>query len=76
MRTKTILAALALFVLALAVRLPRMSQSLWYDEMYTLVEYVSQPWQKVLAAHPGDDVMRVASPRSERIRHKDRTPYA
>jgi hypothetical protein len=56
MRTKTILAALALFVLALVVRLPRMSQSLWYDEMYTLVEYVSQPWQKVLAAHPGEYV--------------------
>jgi hypothetical protein len=54
--SRTIFAALGIFVLALAVRLPRMSQSLWYDEMYTLVEYVAQPWQKVLAAHPGEYV--------------------
>ncbi len=54
--SRTVFTALAIFILALAVRLPRMSQSLWYDEMYTLVEYVAQPWQKVLAAHPGEYV--------------------
>ncbi len=49
-------APLLIFILALLVRLPRMSQSLWYDEMYTLVEYVQQPWQKTLACRPGEYV--------------------
>jgi len=37
-------------------RFPRLAQSLWYDEMYTLVEYVVQPWHKILAANPGEYV--------------------
>src|SRR5947207_2221448 len=33
-----------LFLLAMAVRLPMLGQSLWYDEMYTLLHYVWAPW--------------------------------
>lgn len=52
----SLLAAAAIFIIALLVRLPHLSQSLWFDEMTTLLEYVLQPWQKVVAAHPGQYV--------------------
>jgi hypothetical protein len=51
-----LLAAAVIFAIALAVRLPHIGQSLWFDEMTTLLEYVLQPWQKILAAHPGQYV--------------------
>jgi hypothetical protein len=51
-----ILFALAVLLLAVAIRLPHLSQSLWYDEMTTLVQYVLQPWPKILAARAGDYV--------------------
>lgn len=38
-----------LFALAVFIRLPLMSQSLWYDEMYSLINYISRPWDEVLA---------------------------
>ena len=43
-------------LVALLLRAPRLSQSLWYDEMYTLTEYVDGPWHKVLASRPGEYV--------------------
>ena len=49
-------ASLGVFLLALAVRWPHLSQGLWFDEMVTLVDYVLQPWQHVVAAQPGDYV--------------------
>jgi hypothetical protein len=55
-RSRIIRCSLAVFVPALIVRWPHLSQSLWYDEMYTLVEYVQQPWQRVLAGRPGEYV--------------------
>jgi hypothetical protein len=48
--------ALGLLLVGLAIRLPHLNQSLWYDEMTTLVEYVAQPWGKILAAGPGEYV--------------------
>ena len=48
--------AAGVIVLGLAVRLPHLNQSLWYDEMTTLTEYVLQPWSKVLAAQAGEYV--------------------
>ena len=47
---------LGVLLLGVAVRLPQLGQSLWYDEMTTLVEYVIGPWSKILAAGPGDYV--------------------
>ncbi len=41
---------------AAVVRWPRMGQSLWYDEMTTLVSYVLQPWSRVLAPAAGEYV--------------------
>jgi hypothetical protein len=55
-RSRVVWCSLAVFLLSLAVRWPHLSQSLWYDEMYTLVEYVQQPWQRVLAGRPGEYV--------------------
>ncbi len=34
---------------AAALRLPVISQSLWYDEMYTLLNYILQPWERIVA---------------------------
>ena len=48
--------AVAVVVIAAAVRYPRLDQGLWYDEMTTLVAYVQQPWSTVLAAGPGQYV--------------------
>ena len=47
---------LAVVALAVALRWPRMSQSLWMDELTTLVDYVLQPWSKVLAGGTGEYV--------------------
>jgi hypothetical protein len=47
---------LGVLLLGLPVRLPHLNQSLWYDEMTTLVEYVAGPWSKILAAKPGEYV--------------------
>jgi hypothetical protein len=47
---------LAVVLLAMLIRAPRMSQSLWMDEMTTLADYVLQPWSKVLAGRTGEYV--------------------
>src|SRR5438034_1511858 len=49
-------ASLVIFALALLVRWPHLSQSLWLDEMTTLVDYVRQPWSRVVAARAGEYV--------------------
>jgi len=36
-------------LLAAALRLPIVGQSLWYDEMYTLLNYILQPWEQIVA---------------------------
>lgn len=41
--------AVGVSVLALVVRWPGVGQSLWYDEMYTLLHYVGQPWERIVA---------------------------
>lgn len=46
-RTPLILALIC--ILAFAVRLPSLFQSLWYDEMYTLIHYISASWRDVFA---------------------------
>src|ERR1700722_7084648 len=43
-------------LIGLAIRLPHLNQSLWYDEMTTLAQYVLQPWSKILAAKSGEYV--------------------
>lgn len=48
-RAKMLLAFLSLFALAVAIRWPLMGQSLWYDEMYTLIHYTSAPWHEIVA---------------------------
>ena len=48
--------AVAVVALAAAVRLPRLWQGLWLDEMTTLTRFVQQPWSTVLAAGPGQYV--------------------
>jgi hypothetical protein len=45
-----------LFALCLIVRWPHLSQSLWYDELTTLGEYVLQPWARILAPAAGEYV--------------------
>ena len=40
---------LGIGLLALALRLPAMFHSLWYDEMYTLRMYIQQPWSHAVA---------------------------
>jgi hypothetical protein len=45
-----------IIILALAVRWGRMSQSLWYDEMTTVTEYLVRPWQRTLTPHAGEYV--------------------
>ena len=47
---------LGVLLVSLAVRLPHLGQSLWYDEMTTLGQYVLQPWSKILAANTGEYV--------------------
>ncbi len=47
---------LAVLLLAGLTRAPRMSHSLWLDEMTTLADYVLQPWSRVLAAGAGQYV--------------------
>jgi hypothetical protein len=47
---------LGILLLGIAVRLPHLNQSLWYDEMTTLVDYVIGPWSKILAAKSGEYV--------------------
>jgi hypothetical protein len=48
--------ALAVILLGVVLRAPRMTQSLWMDEMTTLADYVLQPWSKVLAGRAGEYV--------------------
>ena len=50
-------AALLLVVcLSLGLRCVHLSQSLWCDEMSTLLQYVEGPWQRVIAPRPGEYV--------------------
>jgi hypothetical protein len=48
--------AFGVVLLGIAARVPHMDQSLWYDEMTTLTQYVLQPWSKVLAGRAGEYV--------------------
>ncbi len=43
-------------IIALSLRLMRFGQSLWCDEMGTLLEYAAAPWQVVVAPGPGQYV--------------------
>lgn len=43
------LAALVVLAAALVARLPLVDQSLWYDEMYTLLHFVQQPVLRIVA---------------------------
>ncbi len=51
-----ILLGVVILAIGLAARWPHMSQSLWYDEMTTLVDFVLQPWGKILAPSAGEYV--------------------
>jgi mannosyltransferase len=41
-------AMLALLAIGLLLRLPGLGHGLWYDEIQTLVDYVQQPWGRLL----------------------------
>src|SRR5712672_497796 len=43
------LIAAAIIILALLLRMAPLSQSLWYDEMVTLVNSVGQPWSHIVS---------------------------
>jgi hypothetical protein len=43
------LLATTLILLALTLRLPLLTQSLWYDEISTIINYVRQPWEQTVA---------------------------
>src|SRR5215468_7261870 len=45
---RELLIAGAIIILALLVRMPPLGQSLWYDEMVTLVNSVGQPWSTIV----------------------------
>jgi len=47
--------AVAIFVAGLLVRLPLTTQSLWYDEMYTLRQYIHQPIARTLVGQSPAD---------------------
>jgi hypothetical protein len=42
------LIATILFIIALSIRLPAAGQSLWYDELFTLIHYIWQPWGTIV----------------------------
>src|SRR3954471_4265988 len=41
----------AIIVLAMLVRAGPLGQSLWYDEMVTMVSFVAQPWSHIVSGH-------------------------
>jgi len=45
---REMLIAAAIIMLALLVRMAPLGQSLWYDEMVTLVNSVAQPWPSIV----------------------------
>src|SRR5687767_15141282 len=47
--TRFPLIATTLILLALTLRLPLLAQSLWYDEISTILNYVRQPWEHIVA---------------------------
>ncbi len=47
---------LGILLLGLTIRWPLMRQSLWYDEMTTLTQYMLQPWSKIVACQRGEYV--------------------
>ncbi len=47
---------LGILLFGLVIRLPRMTQSLWYDEMTTVSEYLIRPWQRTVAPRAGQYV--------------------
>src|SRR5690242_18593692 len=47
-RVRELLIAAAIIVLALLVRMAPLGQSLWYDEIVTLVNSVGQPWGSIV----------------------------
>ncbi len=51
--TFQIFCAVCVLLLGLAVRLPHLGESLWYDEMTTLTQYVLAPWSQIVAAQTG-----------------------
>jgi hypothetical protein len=44
----SLIAAGVVFTLAVVVRVPLVGQSLWYDEMYTMLYYAGQPFKSIL----------------------------
>ena len=51
-----IFAATVIFLASLCIRLVHYRQSLWCDEMSTLLDYIFAPWQTIVAAGPGQYV--------------------
>src|SRR6266567_3613254 len=45
---REVLIAAAIIILALLLRAAPLAQSLWYDEMVTLVNFVGQPWSSIV----------------------------
>src|SRR6476660_7493553 len=45
---RELLIATAIVILALLMRAAPLAQSLWYDEMGTLVNFVGQPWSSIV----------------------------
>jgi hypothetical protein len=48
--SRDVLVAVVLLAFALAVRVPLVGQSLWYDEMYTMLYYAGQPFKTILTS--------------------------
>jgi hypothetical protein len=43
--------ALLIFLIALVPRLFVITQSLWYDEMFTLIHFINAPWKDIVSGH-------------------------
>lgn len=50
-RSVSLYLLVGLFLLAILVRLPALLQCLWYDEMFTFLHYISQPWGTIVSGH-------------------------
>src|SRR5882762_5101214 len=48
---RDLLIATPIVILALLVRVGPLGQSLWYDEMHTLGNYIRQPWSAIVKGH-------------------------
>jgi 4-amino-4-deoxy-L-arabinose transferase-like glycosyltransferase len=54
-RARTVGICGALFVASLLLRLPGLSQGLWFDEVWMLVDFVRRPLGTVVASYPTDN---------------------